>query len=379
MQKHREYFKKFLEKAYLKFGKKFNYSLVDYVNSQLPVEIICSMHGIFKRSPSDFLKSERGCQMCAKEFVKTKRTNKALDSFIKKSKHKFEGKFDYSLVNFVNSKTPVEIICPIHGKFKQRIGVHMKAKYGCDKCAEVETFKGLKYFIDRANYVHNFMFDYSMNDIDSFKKSCDKIKIKCKNGHIFEQQINSHCNGRGCKICNEPCHDTESFIELASVKHHFKYDYSKVNYIKQDVPIIITCPIHGDFLQRPMNHLHLLRGCSKCKQSKGENIIRFFLEENNIKYIPQKKFRNCKNINELPFDFYLIDYNICIEYDGQQHFKPIKKYGGGESFKKLKIRDKIKTNYCQDSNIVLIRIAYNENVIEKLKAELLKHFVPFIV
>lgn len=314
-----------------------------------------------------------------KKVWKKNRLTKAFDFFIRESKHKFKNKFDYSLVNFISSRIPVKIICPIHGVFKQRPDVHPKTKYGCDKCAEDATFKGLKFFIDKANKIHNSIFDYSMNDITSFKKSSDKIKIKCKNGHVFEQTINSHCAGKGCKICNEPCYDTKSFVELASVKHHFKYDYSKVNYIKQDASVIITCPKHGDFLQRPMNHLHLLRGCSKCKQSKGENTIRFFLEENNIKYIPQKKFRNCKSINELPFDFYLIDYNICIEYDGQQHFKPIKKYGGEESFKKLQIRDKIKTNYCQGSDIVLIRIAYNENVIEKLKAELLKHFVSFLV
>lgn len=101
--------------------------------------------------------------------------------------------------------------------------------------------------------------------------------------------------------------------------------------------------------------------CSKCA-SRGEYKVKKFLEENNILYIPQKKFENCKVIRSLPFDFYLPNYNCCIEVDGQQHYFP-SKFSANEdaikSFEKRKYYDEIKTKFCKDNNIELLRIDYN--------------------
>ena len=97
-------------------------------------------------------------------------------------------------------------------------------------------------------------------------------------------------------------------------------------------------------------------GCSKI--SHGEYYIMSILKENNITFIQQYKFNDCKNKLPLPFDFYLPDYNICIEYDGEQHFKPVDYFGGEDDFVKRKINDKIKTQYCFKNNIYLIRIPY---------------------
>lgn len=98
-------------------------------------------------------------------------------------------------------------------------------------------------------------------------------------------------------------------------------------------------------------------GCLKGKSS-GEEKCKQVLQKAQIKYKTQYKFSNCKNILPLPFDFYLPDYNICIEYDGQQHFKPISIFGGEEDFKKRQRNDEIKNQYCKDNNIKLIRIPY---------------------
>lgn len=101
--------------------------------------------------------------------------------------------------------------------------------------------------------------------------------------------------------------------------------------------------------------------CGCLNKSKGEMYIKEILDINNIEYIPQKRFKDCRNIKPLPFDFYLPTYNICIEYDGRQHFEPVKYWGGEERFNILKQNDSIKTNYCKDHNIVLIRIPYTTN------------------
>ena len=83
-------------------------------------------------------------------------------------------------------------------------------------------------------------------------------------------------------------------------------------------------------------------------------------------YIKQYKFNDCKNKQPLPFDFYIKSKNICIEYDGEQHFIVKKHWGGINSLEYIKQNDNIKTKYCEDNNIKLIRIKYNENIVKKL-------------
>lgn len=98
-------------------------------------------------------------------------------------------------------------------------------------------------------------------------------------------------------------------------------------------------------------------GCLEGK-SIGERLIKTILTNNNINFIQQKRFDDCKHVLTLPFDFYLPEYNICIEFDGIQHFQPVEFFGGEDEFEKLKINDVIKTEYCKLNNINLIRLPY---------------------
>ena len=101
------------------------------------------------------------------------------------------------------------------------------------------------------------------------------------------------------------------------------------------------------------------------------------MKEFNVEYIAQYTYLNCKDKRALPFDFYIPSLNICIEYDGEYHYKPIKFKNQSEEETKnnFKIRvehDNIKTQYCLDNNIKLIRIPYWEfdNIENILKQEL---------
>lgn len=111
-------------------------------------------------------------------------------------------------------------------------------------------------------------------------------------------------------------------------------------------------------------------GCPVCNESKGEKTIREHLKNNNISFIQEYRFDNCKYKNQLPFDFYIPEYNLCIEFDGEQHFEAFEYFGGEERFKIIQIRDNIKNNYCKENNINLLRIPYWElNNIEKILDE----------
>lgn len=163
-----------------------------------------------------------------------------------------------------------------------------------------------------------------------------------------------------------------------SLKIHLdKYDYSLVNYKNTNLKVTIICKKHGNFEQRPKRHKNG-DGCPSCNESKGESEIHRILEIKCINYIRQKTFKDCKNINLLKFDFYIPDYNTCIEYDGEQHFKINEYFGGEESFNKCKINDHIKNNYCTKNNIKLIRIPYYDfNKIEIIINNLIENnFTP---
>lgn len=220
-------------------------------------------------------------------------------------------------------------------------------------------------FITKAKLIHGDKYDYSNVDYVNCRT---KIKINCPKHGEFEQYPTSHIlHKQNCPICAKTSMTTEKLIERFKNKHGDKYIYDKVEYTGCDCYVTIICKTHGEFSQRYDSHAKGY-GCSKCQTSTGEDQIKTFLVENDITFVPQKRFSGCKHKKELPFDFYLPDHNLCIEFNGLQHYKPVDYWGGELGFIERKLRDKIKTEYCQNNNISLIIIRYDENVIEKLSS-----------
>ena len=138
-----------------------------------------------------------------------------------------------------------------------------------------------------------------------------------------------------------------------------------VNYLNNKSKIKILCYIHGEFEQKPYHHLNGV-GCPYCRESKGEKEVEKYLKINNIKYIRQYTFDNCRDKRKLPFDFYLPDFNICVEFDGALHFISVQYFGGFDKLVDTQKKDKIKTDYCKNNNIKLLRIKYDENISDKM-------------
>ena len=211
------------------------------------------------------------------------------EEFIKKSKLVHGEKYNYSLVNYVNAKTPVDIICPYHGIFKQTPDKHTHGQ-GCPKCSK--NYKPtLKEFID-----------------------------KCR--RVFGD----------------------------------KYDYSHTEYVNKDTPINVVCCKCGEhFTVTPHNHIIHKEGCPHCRQSKMEMTIENSLKERDIVFERQKVFDwlvSGKSVKRL--DFYLPDYEIVIECQGLQHFKPIEYFGGDAYFERQQKNDKIKKKLCELHGINVI-------------------------
>jgi len=287
-----------------------------------------------------------------------------LNDFIEKSNIIHENKYDYSLVDYRNAKTKIKIICFEHGVFEQTPDNHCRKNgSGCPKCnGGVKLNK--KIFIDRSNIIHQNKYDYSLIH---YINNSNKVKIICPEHGIFEQTPQNHLNCYGCYKCGvkkrsvSKSKNTYFFIEKSNTIHGNKYDYSLVDYKNTKTKIKIICSEHGVFEQTPNSHLNG-SGCPNCKNSKGEKKIKEILISKNIEFIQQYRFKNCKYKRSLPFDFYLPKQNICIEYDGEHHFSN-KIFNDG----KIKLKDGIKTKYCHDNDIKLIRIPfYDFNLISEI-------------
>lgn len=277
-----------------------------------------------------------------------------LEEFITKAILVHGDKYSYILVDYLNSHTKVLIICPIHGPFWQTPTNHLSGK-GCRACCNNMLSNTID-FIAKARLVHGDRYLYDKVD---YKAARDEICITCRIHGDFWQRGDAHLQGKGCSFCcGGILSNTQDFIIKAKLIHDNEYIYDEVDYLTAKNEVCIICRKHGKFWQTPDNHLHG-KGCPFCKSSKGEIEIEKWLKENNIKYIPQYKFKNCKGkTRRLPFDFYLPDYNMCIEFDGRQHYIVVEQFGGLDGFLQTMKHDIIKNNYCQSNKIELLRIPF---------------------
>jgi very-short-patch-repair endonuclease len=292
------------------------------IGSKVIVSVICDNCGVIKNMMyKDYLRIVKNdnkyyCNSC--KYIKIKKTNNI--------KYGFDNIFQLN-------------------EIKDKIKRTNKDKYGCEIYQQIPEYK--------SKFENTCLIKYGvthpMKNI-IFKNSIKKPKINISK---FKKTIKDKYS----KI----------FIINANKIHNNKYDYSLTDYINMNAKILIICPFHGEFSQRPKDHIHSKQGCPICSQSKGEEYIMNYLDSNKIEYEQQKHFKDCNNIRPLYFDFYLPEYNICIEFDGIQHYKAIKYFGGEKTFEKVKYRDSLKNDYCFQNNIKLLRIKYDDDISEKFK------------
>lgn len=359
----------FVDRANIIHNKKYDYSSTFFKNTRTKVKIKCLRHGFFNQNPKSHL-SGANCPKCINEINSEKRKITPLD-FIKKATMVHNNTYDYSKTEYEDNQKKVKIICKKHGMFKQLPFNHLSG-HGCKECAILKNSQKLALttneFIEKSNKIHKNKYDYSNV---KYEHSSKAIEIICKKHGIFKQSANSHLSGNGCSKCSGKYTLTiNEFIEKSNSIHK-KYDYSNIIEIKNHtIKLPINCVEHGLFYQSIDAHINQKQGCPHCNESKGERIISNLLKENNIIFIRQKSFKDCKNPKTsrlLKFDFFIPIFNLCIEYDGKQHFFPIKRYGGEIGFQKTKFRDAIKDEYCLNNKIKLLRIKFNESIYKKLK------------
>lgn len=328
-----------------------------YVGALTPILHKCLIDGYeWYITPANALFG-KGCPKCAGNIKKTH------EEYIK----------EVSLLNpnieviekYINAKTPILHICKIDNYVWKAAPTDILSGKGCPKCAGNLKFTHQEY-VRRLHEINP-----NIIPLEEYANSTTKIMYECLiDGYKWKAIPNSTLRGEGCPKCGGKLKKThEEYVTEVSL---INQDIEVLDiYISAITPIRHKCKIDGYiWYARPDKILHGC-GCPQCNESLGERKIRQWLNKHNIEYIYQHKFENCKDKYVLPFDFYIPNYNLCVEFDGIQHFEVTDFAGEGETIAKEKFEytqkhDSIKNKYCENNDIKLLRIPYFKNIEEEL-------------
>lgn len=249
------------------------------------------------------------------------------------------------------------------------------AGHGCRKCADKKNSENYKMPEDEFK---KRIYNLNPNLMIKGKYIRNNIPIECKcmvcNNVFYPRPSNLLNRNATCPRCSRKA--------LVKTQEDFIVDVKKVNpqikilgkYVNNTTRIECECLKCGEHWSPKATWLLQGKGCPKCNSSKGERRIESFLLDNGIKFIKQYTYEDCKDISKLPFDFFLPDYNLIIEYDGKQHFKEVDDWFNS-TLQEIQRHDEIKNQYCKNNNINILRIPYwdYKNIESILNENLLNH------
>lgn len=286
---------------------------------------------------------------------------KTTEEFIEQAKAVHGDKYDYSRVEYTNTKGKVCIICQEHGEFWQSPSSHLSGR-NCPICGELARRKNKtissEELLRRFRVLYGEKYDYDFSECVGAR---GYIKIFCKSHNIwFKQKVLHHLNGHQCKLCSKggSSYTTEDFILRAKEVHGNLYNYDKVNYINKETPVEIICKKHGSFWQKPHNHINGC-GCQLCKATKTQlkvfNLLKKSFPDEEWFWEYQPTWLGLQR-----FDIYNKRCNLAIEYNGRQHYEPVDTFGGENAFRFTVQRDILKLEKCKNNNCTLYIIKYDE-------------------
>lgn len=256
----------------------------------------------------------------------------------------------------------------------------LRHNYHCKTCKNTSMLKNKL----KNKYNNKYTLHGNVKNIES------KISITCNKCnytwdivvHNLIRRINSHKNHM--ELCPE-CRKKNNTFQKILLKKKGLTNEEFLNRVKKMTGDEYTFldPYQGSYVKLNVRHnkcnfefsvcphdFYKGSGCPKCNASKGEKFIKSYLINNNIKFEREKTFAGLRDKKLLRFDFYLPDYNLCIEFDGIQHYKAQTWMGGEDKFKKQQYHDKLKNEFCKKHDIKLLRISYRYNTYKKVSERL---------
>lgn len=345
----------------------------EYKSIHEKLKIKCANGHEFEMSFNNFKRGQR-CKECSR-VNKQKYTEKEAEELLNREGYILKGKY-------VNMRDAVKMECPNHHIISMSMGNFEKG-HRCKYCNEEDKHRiaigfkdsnkkynkgNKKYTLEEAKCILNEV-NFELLD-DEYNGIKSKVNIRCEHGHEFNMRFDRARRGK-CPICSKE----KSFYSLDFIREYLKKDdyillSTKYEGIYSNIEIM--CPEGHAYTTTFNNYKNYNLRCPMCSGSLGERRVEKYLKNNNITYYYQYRYEDCKDKKALPFDFYLPDYNLIIEYDGEQHYDIKHSIDGEEGFWLNVYHDAIKNSYCEDNNINLLRIPYWEyEDIEKLIKETL--------
>lgn len=273
------------------------------------------------------------------------------------------------LSEYISTSQKVKCRCLVDGYEWETQAQILLAKHGCPECGRQKNHIASLKRLTHDEYVDAIHTKFPHIDVTSLYCGTQRrASYRCNQcGYEWDAIANTLLNRStvGCPRCAGKAHvDEATFIDrLAETHSTLKYVSGYIDLIHKARFSCVKCGY--EWSAWPTNILRCSAACPRCSSSAGHRRIETYLKQHDIVFDVEYRFKNCKNERPLPFDFYLPDYRTAIEYDGEQHFMPVR-FGGEapeQAIKKLRgvqLRDNIKTAYCAENNINLIRIPYTD-------------------
>lgn len=348
-----------------------------YINNRTAVAHYCVKHNVFwDITPSNALQG-KGCEKCGREKIGDA-SRKSRDQYIE----------ELALANptiklvgyYKDANTPTDHYCEVHDIISKIIPYNALHGAGCSMCRVEKSSNQQRKSQDQYMAELNIK-NPNVKLVGKYINATTPVEHYCEiHQIIWNISPDAALRGQGCRQCKS------ERIGSALKKSEEQYikELSSTNpnvilcgeYQNAVTPTPHMCLIHNYEWSPTPGNLLSGHGCPKCSESQGEKQIALWLQEHYIENIPQKRFEDCRDIYTLPFDFYLPDTDTCIEYQGEQHYRPVN-FGGisdeeaYDNFMKTQHHDEIKRNYCAENNIQLICIPYWEDADNYLNKNLL--------
>ena len=353
---HKKSTEQFKEEVFDLVGEEYSV-LGEYVNNHTKIIMKHNKCGFeYEVKPNNFLTGRR-CIKCSGLMKKT------TEQF-KQEVYNLVGDEYTVLGEYKNAATKIKMKHNICNHEWEVVPYSFLSGNRCPKCAgklkkTTDSFK--KEVFDIVGNEYTVLGDY----IDT------KTKIKMKHnkcGNEWEVTPNHflYSNSRCSKCFGGVKKSQEQFKEEIYNLVGDEYEFLE-EYINSQTKIKIRHNVCGHEYEVAPNHFLHGNRCPKCKSSisKGERAIMKYLEKNKIPFSYEHKFEDLEDKIKLRFDFYLPERNICIEFDGRQHYEVVN-FGGisqekaEENFTVTQKHDKMKDEYCKEKGIKLLRIPYTE-------------------
>lgn len=374
---------RFKERVVQMYGDQYDMSLVDYQGNDKEVTLLCPKHGFFEIKPRHLLtgishgttkKPPHGCWKCCGLPDPHEKHVLTAKEFNQKVRRIYQHKpLTFPIRKKIKMSSKVTATCSKHGKITHDAQWWLDGK-GCEYC------NGKWYAPDwkeQAREKHGDKYEYFG---EPPVKQSDNIHYICPEHGEIKQRYDVHVvQGCGCPKCanypnkKTPLERCQEWIDKCIEKYgEGRYDYSRAHedYVNNDSQVLIRCCIHDHwFRTSPDNNLRTVNGsCPICsiefRESEGEATIRRWLQKHGITNFKEDEVTlpvedpRCKRQYLRP-DFWLPDYNLFIEYNGEQHYEDIEHFhADGWTLEDQQIRDRALRYYCELHHYNLLEIPY---------------------